>query len=126
VQECPFEPGPAEVIFRVDGYGVGRTELVVPDDGDLDVTVTAVRCGQLVLARPPGSKAKPVVRDTTGIDWGGVLSRTSGGAIQPVETADLGAAWLLRYLPPGAYAVELDGKPRGTVVVEAGATATIP
>jgi hypothetical protein len=126
VQECPFEPGPAEVIFRVDGYGVGRTELVVPDDGDLDVTVTAVRCGQLVLARPPGSKAKPVVRDATGLDWGGVLSRTSGGAIQPVETAELGAAWLLRYLPPGAYAVELDGTPRGTVVVEAGAAATIP
>lgn len=126
VQECPFEPGPAEVIFRVDGYGVGRTEIVVPEDGDLDVTVTAVRCGQLLLARTPGSKAKPVVRDATGLDWGGVLSRTSGGAIQPVETPELGTAWLLRYLPPGPYAVELDGKPRGTVVIEAGATATIP
>lgn len=125
-QECPFGPGPAEVIFRIDGYGVGRTDLVVPEDGDLEVTVTAVRCGQLLVARAPGSTAKPVVRDATGLDWGGVLSRTSGGAIQPVETPDLGPAWLLRYLPPGAYAVELDGRPRGTVVIEAGAAATIP
>jgi protocatechuate 3,4-dioxygenase beta subunit len=126
VQECPFEPGPAEVIFRVDGFGIGRTELVVPEDGDLEVTVTAVRCGQLLLARPQGSKGTPVVRDAAGLDWGGVLSRTSGGAIQRIETPELGAAWLLRYLPPGVYAVELDGNPRGTVVIEAGGTATIP
>ncbi len=126
VQECPFGPGPAEVIFRVDGYGIGRKEIVVPEDGDLEVTVTAVRCGQLLVARGAGSTGRPAVRDATGLDWGGVLSRTAGGAIQPVETPELGSAWLLRYLPPGAYAVELDGKPRGTVFIEAGTTATIP
>ena len=122
-QECPFGPGPAEVIFRVDGYGIGRKDFVVPEDGDLDVTVTAVRCGQLLVGRSVDSDTRPIVRDATGVDWGTVLTRTSG-AFQTVETAELGPAWLFRYLPPGVYAVEVDGSARGSVTIEAGSTAT--
>jgi hypothetical protein len=125
-QECPLGPGPAEAIFRIDGFGIGRTEFVVPDEGDLEVTVTAVRCGQLLVGRLPGSSGTPVVLDAAGTDWGAVLSRTGGGALQATETAELGDAWLLRYLPPGAYTVELDGRPKGTAVVEAGGLVTLP
>lgn len=121
-----FSPGPAEVIFRVDGFGIGRTAFEVPEDGEIEVIVTAVRSGQLLVGRQAESAARPVVLDTGGLDWGGVLTRSGEGAIQPIESPELGPAWLVRYLPPGEYTVSLDGRPRGRVFVDPGSTTVVP
>jgi hypothetical protein len=121
-----FRPGPAEVIFRIDGFGLGRTALEVPEDGDIEVAVTAVRGGQLLLGGRADAAARPIVLDPSGLDWGGVLTRSGSGAIEAIDSPEVGPAWLLRYLPPGEYAVSLGGSSRGVVFIDPGSTTVVP
>lgn len=118
-------PGPAEAIFRVDGYGVGRAAFEIPEEGEIEVTVEVRRAGQLRVAAGTGSSRPPLVRGADGIDWTGVLLRARGGAIERLETPDLGVVWLLRYLPPGVYSVERDGVGLGSFSIEAGELTSI-
>jgi hypothetical protein len=117
--------GPSEVLFRVDGVGVGRTAVDVPEEGEIEIEVRVRPCGALLVARSPASNVPPVVRDAEGTDWVEALLRTSGGSVLRSETPEEGPVWHLLYLPTGLYTVEVDGLPHGTVSIEAGSTARI-
>jgi hypothetical protein len=122
-QDCgDLRPGPANVVFHVEGYGAGRASVEVPDGADVTVDLGVVRGGKLIV---PVSAAgnSPQVVDGSGFIW---ANPTGHGIIQGVasDLPDVGKSWVFDDLPPGMYTVTVDGTPRSPVPVLSGATTT--
>lgn len=113
-----FSPGPAAVAYRIDGYGIGRAELVVPEQGTLDVAVDVPRGGDLAI--PMNAAAESiVVRSGDGVVWNQAQGFGWPRCGYSWEEG-IGNAYTCRGVPPGEYFVEVDGEKRASVLVRAG------
>jgi len=113
-------PGPAEIVFVVEGYGRGRATFTVPESGELVVPVIVVRGGTIVV---PVTEAgtQPRIVDASGLDWTSESARASG---EFTDLPNVGHAWVYSDMPPGSYTAIVDGKPRAAVTLASGGTAT--
>ena len=115
-------PGPGEIRFRVDGYGVGRTAFEVPRSGELVVDVDVPRGGRIVVPITQESAVQPVLVDASGVAW----SESNGRGRLSATLEDLpqiGRAWVFRDVPPSTYTVTVDGRARSPVPLASGGTA---
>jgi Carboxypeptidase regulatory-like domain len=115
-------PGPGEVVFHVEGYGRGRTAFDVPQTGEMDVDVDVPRGGTVVVPISQEPAAQPVLVDASGFAWSDPKGTGRTGASLE-DLPNIGRAWVFRDMPPGTYAVTLDGKSRSPVPLASGGTA---
>ncbi|HUC43578.1 MAG TPA: carboxypeptidase-like regulatory domain-containing protein [Candidatus Sulfotelmatobacter sp.] len=116
--DCPnFPPGPAEVLFHVEGFGAAHASVEVPD-GEVTVDLPVVRGGRLVVPVSAVGKIAPEVVDATGFTWSGSWITVASG-----DLPDVGRAWIFDDLPPGMYTVTVDGAARNPVPLSSGGTA---
>jgi hypothetical protein len=118
-----FKPGPADVAFRAPEFGAARASVVVPEQGEVTVTLHVARGGDLVIPLAGTALPKIAVIDAQGIAW----NQPSGlgwpycgfGTPQGSEPR-----YTCHALPPGAYTIRIDGQARGTAVIRPGETTT--
>jgi len=113
-------PGPAEIAFRVDDLALGRTAVEVPESGETTVHLAVPRAGRLVV---PLDRTAAMVRviDERGAAWN--LPYGLGWPRCGIQNAG-SPLYICREIPPGTYAVEVDGRRRAPVTVRGGETAT--
>ncbi len=118
--------GTTEVLYRIDGWGLGRAVVDVPATGEVEVTVRAARGGELVVPVSGLDAPMPFVRGEDGLEWSALVVRTHSPWNEPLRTQEvpgLGPAWVFGDLPSGRYEVVVGGVPRALVDVPPGGRA---